>query len=751
MRSPLPVVALAAAAALALTGCIGGQAPTPPVATIEQVDVPESMLVSTPGVTVGDRILLPAGSLPWLIGGAQSAPGKGGAPTVWTSEDGVAWSPVTVADDVDGSFSGVVGGSDELAALGGTLWVDGESTSVLWTSTDGRSWDERDLPDGFASDFRISDLAVTGSTVVAIATDVSGTARAVRVGHETATEFDLPAVDDDELLSAVRLVADGDDLLLVASPGPEGEPSPTASFVSDDGGDSWSAAAVITERPGFVTGVVAVEDGFVATGGAARDSASSASGAAAWFSSDGMSWAAESVPVSGDGPLFYAGSADAWLGAPLAGPAGVTAVFTNDNAAISGVYARSTGGAWQQIGSTGANPTNGLGGAAVSLDGATTVVLLGDSPYARLGTLAGGAWTETTTLAAREDLEATADLYPGEDRTLLTVSQGTFTVDADLGWSNTYAYQLGELDGSALAFAPWEPERAAALSSIALGSSDGAEVLLGSYFAPGTDVITVEGWFRADAEAQWLPVSGFPATGATSFQAVERVGDTWIAVGTTRASSAVGDPDHGVIWTSADGITWSAPGGAFGDGTLESSVVDVCVLPDGGPLAVGWVEESDSEFHTAAWTPGDGGWARLDIGDLGAAVGYATACASDDDGVILAATVSGRDTLQRSADGTGWDEVFRAERGISLGEPVAVPGGFAASGSLLNASFSGPVVWLSTDGVDWTALAIPSFAPGSTYEVAPYGDDLLVTMSSRIGHPVSIVRGIEKVVADTAG
>ena len=336
MRSPLPVVVLATATVLALTGCIGSQTPTPPVATIEQVDVPDSMLASQPSVSVGGRILPATGSLPWLVGGAEAAPGEGGKPTVWTSPDGAAWTAVAVDADIEGAFSGVIGGSETLAALAGTVWIDGVSTSVLWTSADAEDWTERDLPDAFARDFRISDVAVADETVIAIATDVDGAARGIRIERDDATEFDLPAVADDDLLGPIQLLASGDDLILVAAPGPEGSPSASVTYVSDDDGDSWNEPAEIASGPGFIAGIAAVDGGYVATGASARDSASAATGAAAWFSPDARSWTAETVPVSAEGPLFYASSADAWLGMPHSGPGGVTAVLANDNASVSG-------------------------------------------------------------------------------------------------------------------------------------------------------------------------------------------------------------------------------------------------------------------------------------------------------------------------------------------------------------------------------------------------------------------------------
>src|SRR5690606_16140789 len=136
----------------------------------------------------------------------------------------------------------------------------------------------------------------------------------------------------------------------LASPGAEGAPASTLTYVSADAGESWSEHGTVTQSPGFVSGIVPVEGGFVATGGAARDSSSNATGPAAWFSADARSWSAESVPVDSRGRLAFVGSADAWFGAPLPGATGVTAVMSNDNAAVSGVYTRGAGGAWSLAG-----------------------------------------------------------------------------------------------------------------------------------------------------------------------------------------------------------------------------------------------------------------------------------------------------------------------------------------------------------------------------------------------------------------
>lgn len=747
MRTPAPTIVIAAIAVTALSGCIGTAPPQPPVATIDTVAVPDAMLSAEASVTMDTRILPGTETVPMLIGGSSGEPGEGERPTVWTSVDGSTWEPQDVAD-VEGDFTGSIAGTADLAVLGGGVWADGATTSVLWSSEDRETWTEVELPESFAATFRVFDVAVAGSTIYAIGGNASGEEHAVRIDGEDVSDIELPAVDEGEMRGTSQLLAFGDILILFGSPGPEGDPAATVSHVSDDGGKTWSEAGTIVESPGFVAGIAAVDGGYVATGGSIR-SGSNATDAAAWFSPDGLAWTAESVPAFTEGPLFTSLNSDVWFGIPLAGQFGVSVVLGNDNASMSGIFTRSADGAWTLAGLTDTNSTNGGGGSALNVDGTTIVGMLGSAPYARLGTFAGGAWTTVAVLAPREDVARPSTIYPADDRSLITVITSKFTAGAEYEWSNTTSYQLGELSDDTLSLVAWDPARAGELSSVVLGTDDdGAEVLLGSYFNHDAGTIAPEGWFRADPSAEWTPVTGFPTTGATSLASVQKIGDQWVAVGDARASSVVGQSEHGVVWVSADGITWAAPSGDFGDGVLETSIADVCALPDGSGLAIGWREESAGEYRTAVWASSDAGWTQVDIGDLGETNGYGTDCASDDEGVILAAHVSGRDTLQRSTDGAAWEEVFRAERGVYLGELAAVPGGFAASGSLTTESFTGPVVWISADGVAWSPLAIPSFRDGSTIAVAPYGDDLLVTMHPRVGHPVSIIRDIERTIAD---
>lgn len=738
-----------AAAALLLTGCVGGSPDdaAPPAVTIDEVAVPDSMMPSGPAVTVDSTMVPAADGLPALVGGGLAQPGTGAVPTVWASPDGSTWTPTTVDTDFTGSFSGDIAGSSKLAALAGVAWDAGASRTVLWTSKDRQSWTPVELPEDFATTYLATDAAVSGSTVIVIATSTEGESRGIRVEGKDATVFDLPAAADGEELGAGTVVARDKQLVLIAAPGPEGEPADTVAYSSDDLGDSWGKPATITDKLGYVSGVAVAEDGFVATGAAPRGSDGGVTGAAAWFSSDGKAWAAENVPApADDGPLFYFGSADAWFGAPVAS-AGVTVAFlANDNAALSGVYQRSSGGGWTMLGQTSVNPGNGIGGFGASLDGSTVIGVLGEASAWRPGIFAGG-WSDIGVFADRDEIASAYTVQSVGDRVLATLTTPTFTVDGDLGWRNSTVYGLGELSGDSLTPVDWDPARAGELTNVRLASDGDAELVVGSSFPAGASVILAEAYFRPSPDAEWTQATGFEGEGATFFYTAAKIGDQWVAVGQNRASSAVGEPEHGTIWTSADGVTWSKPAGDFGSGALESSVADVCELPDGTGVAVGWVEESAGQFRTAVWMPEGDAWKRVDIGEIGTKSGSAGDCATGEDGVIIAASISGRDTLQLSTDGTTWTETFRADRGITLGEPVAVDGGFAASGSLVDSGFAGPVVWLSEGGKDWSPVSVSSYRQGSTIAVAAYGKDLVVVMGGQTGHPVSIVRDIAKVIS----
>lgn len=755
----LGIVAVVAIA-IPLAACTGGTEDPLPSVTVENLTVPDSMLPTEAVIDRGGDLLAASGDLPLAFGGSVTEPGKTAVPAVWISDDATTWQRTIVDSAFDGSFQGVLAGSSERAALGGLAWKDRAYSSVLWASVDRTNWEPVTLPDPFLSTYRLSILSVVGTRIFGIGLSTQGDAAGFMVSGDSTAEISLPKLGKGELLSPSSLTGEGANLLLVASPGPEGEPAPTVSFVSTDRGASWSDPVEITDSASTVAGVVWTGSEYVATGWSPRTPAGGASDrASSWVSADGSSWSKEAVPAPPENSPFYlVDIADEWFGAPAAADGVVTVVAGNANAAISALFTRSASGAWSFTGTTSANQASGGAGMAVSLgegfgaDGtrgdATAAVLLGSGGYLRAGAFAGGSYRDGAILANRQFLALVNDAFPGPEGIDLVLRKRVFEVADDLGWRNTSEYSLaGYTGGDSVSTYPWDPEDLGGLLNVTMAAdADGARIVTGSSFPPGQSVILAQGFYRADDDADWMPMTGFSAEGATEFYALASTGESWVAIGAYRTSTNAGTPSHATAWQSADGIAWSRAAGDFGDGLLESSLTDVCILPDGTPIGIGWTEVSTGSYRMAAWSPDGDSWVHRDLGEFGDREGFGSTCANDDDGVVVSATIGGRDVLLRTTTGTDWRQVFKAERGVNLYDPVAVPGGFAAAGSWANDTTAGAVVWLSRDGIQWTPVSIPSRNPDSTNLVTAFDGDLLVAMPAVSGDPLLVVRDIEKVI-----
>jgi hypothetical protein len=741
---------VAAILAVLLAACTGGVDDPVPTVDVESLTVPDAMLQSATAIDRGGAFLPASGDLPFAFGGAATEPGASALPAVWTSEDATSWQRAIVDPEFDGSFSGSLAGSAEVAALGGVAWRDRAYTSVLWVSADRATWEPVDLPEDFASRYRLGVLSVVDDRVFAIGRATDGETAAIVVSGDDVSTVELPELTEGEFLSPVDLAGSGSELVLIAKPGPEGEPADIVSFASDDAGESWSGPHELTEATSWVAGVVWTGSEYVATGDSPRNAAAGASTrASSWVSADGTSWSKEAVPVPPQGSSFFlVDAADEWLGAPTTADGVVTAVGSNANSAVSALFTRSASGAWTFGGTTTKNQASGEVGIAAPAGEGSAAVLVGGNGYLRTGSFSDGSFSEGVTLADREFLAVVNDVFPGEDRVEFVLRQSVFQVDSNLAWRNTSRYSLARYTGGdAVTAIDWDPERVGDLLNVRMATDDaGASIVIGSEFPKAGSVILAEGFHKAVPDADWTPMTGFSTEGATEFDTVKSTGDGWVAVGEYRTSTNAGTPSHAVAWASTDGIAWTRQAGDFGEGLLESALSDVCVLPDGTPLGLGWTEVSGDSFRMTAWSPRDGTWSKLDLGEFGEREGYGSTCANDEDGVVVSATIAGRNVLLRTTTGSDWRQVFKAERGVSLFNPVTVPGGFAAAGSWSNDTTAGAVVWLSRDGIEWEPVAIPSRNSASTGLVAAFEGDLLVTLPATSGDPILVVRDIEKVI-----
>ena len=179
--------------------------------------------------------------------------------------------------------------------------------------------------------------------------------------------------------------------------------------------------------------------------------------------------------------------------------------------------------------------------------------------------------------------------------------------------------------------------------------------------------------------------------------------------------SAAAAPEGGGsgIWTSPDGVTWTAVDSPRADRNL----VDITT---GGP---GFV--AISAVPATVWTSADGlSWRE------------APPVPSFDEGV-LTSVASARGTLVAagqgrawtSRDGLTWEEADVPDDEGTIHDVVAGGPGFVAVGSILVGSMEAKgVVWTSTDGRTWRRLPDrPEFERSELRAVAAHGDSLVAT------------------------
>ncbi|WP_156959781.1 hypothetical protein [Nocardia sp. BMG51109] len=715
------------------------------------MQVPQWMRRSQP-VVDADVIIAGEAGLPWITGGSVAQPGSGAAPTVWLSDDAGTWIRTPVAPDFTGSFTGVLRGGRELVALAGVVWSGGVLASRLWTSADRRHWTEVPLLDDFAEQYRITDAYVAGKTIVLAGTDSRGAARALRLDHDgaNASLIELPRPGDDDVLNVKRILGEGNSLVLVASPGPEGASAATVSYRSIDSGKTWSAPATIADRGGYVGGAVWTGSEYVATGAVRRDTSPAAPLIpAAWASHEGSAWRLEPVPAPPSDSRFRTdGSLSTWLDVPTVRDGVVAVIAAGQTAPGSAVFRRGPDRGWSYLGETTVNSGLGVGGAAIAVNDDTVTAVL-SSGEARFGRSTGSTWTDGQTLSTHDDVfDTTAPL--ASQQALLFTQRRVFTPRADWGYISSAEGRLVHMTGNRLEQRNWDPPDAAGLVNTKVVSAEGgATVTVGIEFAADRNI--ARGWYRPNPDAPWQTIQGFDTTGSTAINSVRKTGSIWTAVGTYRASTDLESSEHAAVWTSSNGQDWVREVGEFGGGPLRTSLTDVCALPDGTSLGVGWAEVSNSSrYQPAVWRSQPTGWHRVHLGALAEGDGSIGGCAVSGASVVVNARTEGRNVMLRSDNGTDWTEVARAEPGRTIGAPVAVPGGFAATGSWSDRTHTGPALWLSADGITWTPRRVPSVQNGSTTTVSVLGDDLLVTMDPLIGDPVMLIRHSARVVADAS-
>jgi hypothetical protein len=216
-------------------------------------------------------------------------------------------------------------------------------------------------------------------------------------------------------------------------------------------------------------------------------------------------------------------------------------------------------------------------------------------------------------------------------------------------------------------------------------------------------------------EIVWSPAEVADVAGpgdGEQIMAVTSGPDGFVAVG-YRDAGGISD---GLIWHSPDGETWTEAGPQ--DALRHVEIVDVSLAPEGFvAMGIGSLGAVNERPHVVFFRSPDGrSWQRL--GDVpGSADTFPGSLTGGPGGVLAAGSdADGGTALWRSPDGLTFERVnVDAPQGSDVTDPRAVPGGYVALGSAVEA----PRLLRSSDGIAWTATPIEASDEALAIRVVP--------------------------------
>ncbi|GAA3028136.1 hypothetical protein GCM10017559_63070 [Streptosporangium longisporum] len=607
-----------------------------------------------------------------------------------TGPAGQETGPTTVGRVAGGDGRWLAAGNDPLGSGHG-----------LWTSTDGEEWalvDPAGLADAFSRGDKIMDLARTRSGFVAVGATVlqdGGTGAVAWVSPDGRTwdrvetrEIGTP----DKVRGIKAVVAAGDTVVALADPA-QGQ-STSVILRSTDGGRTWQRTGAALDGVVPEPGALAVAgDGFVLVPTQQRDDKGEVR---VHCSPEGADWKACGT-ITGLGPD---GSGVKRL---ASSSAGVAAVVESGFERYT-VHTSTDGRDWRRTTDLGTVPGSLR---ALALSDAGTLVVGGDERAADVDnrvvliTASKGGEPRPVTLDGIEGLtraaRETARVAAGDGR---FVAVGSVSGDAGI-WSMGTGRQNWTSGGPArLLGGPWRQ----ALADVAYGergwlavggtmtdasstepllvtSSDGESwrrvPLLGplapaadhDFLAPHAVAVGASGYVMAGEDrgpAATVPVLWFtpdlkrytraaklPAGGTgVRLHDVSATSSGYVAVGGTGTA----ERETGVVWVSADGVTWSARKPVLPPGATSAGLRHVVLF--GGYVVVG-------------------GTARTE------------------DGVRAFGAVS-------TDNGMNWEfSWLPADRASAVHDLAATPEGVIAVGWQGVPGSGDSVAWISEDGLTW--------------------------------------------------
>ncbi len=533
-----------------------------------------------PWVGGGDHVLTGVAALGTslvAVGGVRA--GRSWAPASWVSPNGSAWTapqedlpqPAAagagspVADGSGGAVARAVAaeGTTGVVAVGGSA-----SAQRVWTSTDGRSWQELPLPPAAATGAWRADLVAGDATTTVVAdgragqphllvhaptgwTDVTATSTAFGAPQASAT------VTASTRYAGSEVVA----IEVAAPPAAIGPTATSTTLVSSSDGSTWRRDATL--RDATVRSLVATDGGLVAVGDR-RATGAAPTSPAVWRSPDGATWRVV-TGLSPPGAAAGAVAADATrvvvAGARITGSGAQAVSWSERN------------GAWSTAAPLDASPTLADEHVAAACSSGSRVVVVGSATRPGLP-VAGSVAPSTTTTSTTAPGPTTTTLGP-------TGSGTGFDGQADDG---TVAAAWSSSDGGA----SWTPATVSPQSGVgAVATMSGCSPGAGGWIAwgqapAGTGPEVPALWTSADGRSWSLlaaptlqvpgssPLTGL-ATGPSSWVAVSGgpspvvpayddpvVTDGEPALAASRGPGASEPGGDAGIWASSDrGATWS--------------------------------------------------------------------------------------------------------------------------------------------------------------------------------------------------
>ena len=728
-------VGLTAALMLLVVGCTSDPKPTqtsqPVDVTFKKVD---AAAWSDTTARVSDFTAVPGvNGTPRLTVASVGASDQVRHVTVWAAGDGQTTGEPTTLTGVTGDVTSVAAdGTAALTAIGGTTWQDGQYSSYLVTSPDRTTWTPVALPDNVSAS-RIKQVAVPNpQTVVVAGNGYLGRAQQVSVLNidtNTWTTSELPAPNDTSTQVITGLDASPKQIIVTMSTGPEGGLSTPVSFVSSDDGATFAGPNTIAPEGSSVAGVVWAARTFVATGGLRGDDGNRQP--TAWTSADGVTWTTEAgagvKSSAGDTPLV---NIDAAYSRPIES-SGLTAVgASGTQLATIWFTGRNADGTWlKYAGGTNDVLVNNPPSLTVPDNGNQFVVVSGG-----FNGLREARWNDSKQAYDVTDLIVATSPFrmdsaePGDGSINLFGSARRFARAGDR-WKNTSTLKIGQFTSDGVSDVAWGPDAlASSMMAKSAADSETGTTVVAAMNDVGNDFPGVA-WFKRSG-GEWESATGFDGGKFRAVTAVKHLDTGWFLAAEDAPDATFVTVRPVTIWTSSDGVVWTpTAAGLNAEGAHDALVNDLC--SDGKrTVAVGYTSTL-AGVSTAAWWYSDGGeWTR---GALDTAGSGFTSCEATDGTFLVTGTINGRTATWTSKDLKEFTSHGVVDRGLYRDDPAHAGDRWVAGGSVETADYSGPVLWVSQDGVQWSWTRVPVDTESSSATVQAAGDVVAVMVNTLDG------------------